>query len=306
MSFNKFDQYDWNLDQLRALDAVDRCGSFAQAGKELGRATSAISYAINQLETAIDLTVFDRSGHRAELTEDGQAVLAQGRAVLDRARELNRSVHKLREGWESEIQVVVDGIFPMTPVLDAMRKFGQERTPTRLRLMTEYLTGVAERFERDQAVLMLTLHYQDELRFVATPLPRLELLLVAHADHPVHRIPTPVPRHKLRDFVEILVDDSARKPRQRSSGLLFGAEQTLSLSDFQSKREAIRSGLGFGWLPHHLIDELVAKKELRVIELEEGGVHTFNPYIVHRREELAGRGTRLFRRLLLEGFKDYK
>jgi DNA-binding transcriptional LysR family regulator len=202
---------------------------------------------------------------------------------------------------EPEIRVVVDGIFPMAPVIEAMRRFGEERTPTQLRLMTEYLGGVVERFEADEAVLMLTLEQHDDASYVATPLPRLEMLLVAHRDHPVHAIVAPVPRHELRSFVEIVVADSASQPRQRSSGLLFEAEQMLALSDFQSKREALRSGLGFGWLPRHLAAELLECGELRAIELEEGDVFAFNPYLVHRRDELPGRGARLFRKLLLGG-----
>ena len=300
MSYKNTDQSTWTLDQLRTLDAVQRCGSFARAGRESNRTTSAISYAIRTLEDATGLALFDRSGHRSRLTDEGRALLIHARAVLDRAGELNRAVHKLREGWEPEIRVVVDGIFPMSPVLLAMRRFGEERTPTRLRLMAEYLDGVPERFEEERAALMLTLDYREESRYVATPLPRIELVLVAHRDHPVHKCSTPVPRHALRDFVEIVIENSGRAPRSESAGIAFGAEQILFLSDFQAKREALCSGLGFGWLPRHLAVEFLSSGELRAIELDEGSVYTFNPYLVHRREEAPGRGARLFRRLLLE------
>jgi len=300
MSDEKTEQLNWNLQQLRTLDAVDRCGSFARAAAESNRATSAVSYSIRALEEATGLAVFDRSGHRARLTDPGRALLTHARALLDRANELDRAVQKMREGWESEILVVVDGIFPMEPVLLAMRRFARERTPTRLRLKAEYLAGVSERFAEDEAVLMLTLDYREARTLVATPLPRIELLLVARDDHPVHDLAAPVPRHALKEFVEIHVADSARHPVEQTPDMLFGSEQVLSLSDFQAKREALRSGLGFGWLPRHLADSLIESGELRAIELEEGGVYAFNPYLVHRRDELPGRGAQLFRRLLLE------
>ena len=53
------------LDQLAALDAIERTGSFAGAAATLHRTTSAMSYAIRALEEALGLTLFDRRGHRA-------------------------------------------------------------------------------------------------------------------------------------------------------------------------------------------------------------------------------------------------
>ena len=56
---------NYTLDQLLALEAVHRLGSFAAAAKSLYRATSAISYSIKSLEEALEVELFDRSGHRA-------------------------------------------------------------------------------------------------------------------------------------------------------------------------------------------------------------------------------------------------
>ena len=59
---------NYTLDQLLALEAIHRLGSFASAAESLYRATSAISYSIKSLEDALNVTLFDRSGHRAVLT----------------------------------------------------------------------------------------------------------------------------------------------------------------------------------------------------------------------------------------------
>ena len=62
------------LDQLEVLDAIARLGSFSAAAQELHRATSAVSYANKTLESSLGVSVFDRSGHRAKLTESGRLV----------------------------------------------------------------------------------------------------------------------------------------------------------------------------------------------------------------------------------------
>lgn len=53
------------LDTLSILDAIDRRGSFARVAEERDRAQSNFTYAVQQLESELDVLVFDRSGHRA-------------------------------------------------------------------------------------------------------------------------------------------------------------------------------------------------------------------------------------------------
>ena len=68
------------LDQLRVFLAVADQGSFNRAAKKLGRAISAVSYAITQLEAQLGVSVFERKGSRAPvLTEAGAASLPRRR-----------------------------------------------------------------------------------------------------------------------------------------------------------------------------------------------------------------------------------
>ncbi|NKB16004.1 MAG: LysR family transcriptional regulator [Sphingomonadales bacterium] len=55
---------DPTLDQLRIFIAVADHGSFGGAAKAQGRAVSAVSYGIAQLEAQLGLSLFDREGSR--------------------------------------------------------------------------------------------------------------------------------------------------------------------------------------------------------------------------------------------------
>src|SRR6267378_842807 len=66
-----------SLEQLHVLLTVVEAGSFAAAGRKLGRATSAISYAIDTIETQLGLPLFVRgTTKRPTLTPAGHAVVA--------------------------------------------------------------------------------------------------------------------------------------------------------------------------------------------------------------------------------------
>ena len=54
-----------NLEALLILDALDRHGSFAAAAAVLFKTPSALSYMVQKLENDLDITLLDRSGHRA-------------------------------------------------------------------------------------------------------------------------------------------------------------------------------------------------------------------------------------------------
>ncbi|WP_083850588.1 LysR family transcriptional regulator [Rhodovulum sp. PH10] len=91
--------------QLEALHWIVELGSFKNAASRLNTTQSAVSKRIQELESALDLAVFDRSQRSAKLTKKGEHVAMLGRevlALLDRIERLRSSgevpVHRLRIG----------------------------------------------------------------------------------------------------------------------------------------------------------------------------------------------------------------
>ncbi|MDQ7005730.1 MAG: LysR family transcriptional regulator [Acidobacteriota bacterium] len=268
------------LDQVETLDAIERSGSFAAAARSLGRVPSAVTYTIRTLEQALGIALFDRRGHRARLTSSGRRVLELSRRLLQEAAEVESLAAALREGWEPRLALVVDGLLPLAPILEALGSLAGERPPTRVRLMVEYLGGVRERFEAERAELMLDLEYRGEDTWSATPLPPVEMRLVARSDHPLVTRGRTVTRRELVEEVELSVADSSRAAGSRAHRLFFGGPQVYFFSDFHAKLEALRRGLGFGWMPEHLVRPLLEGGELATVAFEEGGRFAFHPHLV--------------------------
>jgi DNA-binding transcriptional LysR family regulator len=85
---------------------VVEAGSFAAAGRGLGRATSAVSYAIANLEQQLGVQLFDRDqARRPALTEAGAAVLPEARSVSAGAAQIALAV----DVWSSAGPSVVRG-----------------------------------------------------------------------------------------------------------------------------------------------------------------------------------------------------
>ena len=112
-----------SLEALQVLDAIDRKGSFAAAADELHRVPSAITYSVRQLEDGLGLSLFDRSGNRAVLTEAGRALLSEGRRLLQAAADLECRVQQVARGWESELRIALDTIIPAASLFPLVADF---------------------------------------------------------------------------------------------------------------------------------------------------------------------------------------
>ena len=285
---------NFTLDQLLALDAIARTGSFAKAASELHKVPSAISYSIQSLESALGVDVFDRSRRKAVLTDAGLRLLEVSREVIEQARTLERVAAELEGGWEPELHVVVDGALPMEPFLRCLRRFSDPEVPTFLRLDVEYQEGVVERFNEAPADLAMVLGLAfdgDEEGYDCTPLDPLELVLVAGVNHPLAK--GPAGESERKKHAEIVVRDSSSRFSKRSKGSFIGSKNVVFLSDFHSKRIALLREAGYGWVPKHLVAEDLDRGHLVLLDTEPN-TWLYHPQMLARTGHALGKGARLF------------
>jgi DNA-binding transcriptional LysR family regulator len=292
---------DFSLDQLLALDAIVRTGSFAAAATELHKVPSAISYNIQGLEAALGVDVFDRTRRKSVLTREGQRLLEASREVLDRARNLDRVASELRAGWEPQLHVVVDGALPMQPVIRCVRHFANPEIPTCLRVDIEYQDGVTARFNQAPADLALTLGFDgdgDEVGYDCLPMDELELILAAAPQHPLSKGAFTVETRAAH--AELVVRDSSPRFALQPKRSFIGSRNVVFLSDFHSKRIALLEAAGYGWIPRHFIESDLSEGRLQQLETETNA-WTYYPQIVTREGERPGRAGKLFLEMLQSG-----
>ncbi len=94
-----------SLRQLRAFAAVARHHSFSRAAAELHVTPSAISLQIKELEQAVGLSLFGRSGRAAALTRAGQLLLVDVSRALLALKDADDTLNRLR-GAESGVVTI--------------------------------------------------------------------------------------------------------------------------------------------------------------------------------------------------------
>lgn len=277
-----------DLDSIRVLNTVIEEGSFAAASKKLHRAQSAVSYQIRKLETNLNLSIFDRSEYRAVLTPEGKAILSEGKRLLAQAENIEQLAKQLGQEWEPSFEVVVDGILEISPIMAIIKSLISEDIPTKISLTMEYLGGVQHRFEQNKADLMLVKEYQASAQLLSHPLPEVECLLCVSQGHPLSKLKA-VDLNTLQQYIELSVHDSSGQELYAVEHLHFGGERMFYLSDFQSKKQAVIQGIGFGWMPRYLIANELANNELVEVCYQHGSRFSFTPHLVWRAEKKLGK-----------------
>lgn len=237
-----------SLDALQVLDTIARRGSFAAAGEELHKTTSALSYTVRRLEEDLGIEVFDRSGHRAVLTAAGRLLLDEGRALLDAAGAVERRVRSIGRGWEAELSIAVNELVPIEPVLAAVQAFYDAGHPTRIRLASEVLGGAWEALASGRADLTIAEVETGVEAIEHRPIGHVDFVFAVAPSHPLAHEPQPLTPAAIRRHRVVVVSDSARRAATRSSGIT-GAADVLTVASLAAKLAAQAAGLGVGFLP---------------------------------------------------------
>jgi len=244
---------------LSMMDTIARTGSFAAAAREMGRVPSALTYAVRQLEDALDVLLFDRSSRQAVLTAAGQELLHEGRRLLRELDAVANRVRRIATGWESELTLAVDDAIARRALFELMDAFYAEQTdsgeppPTRLRLRVEVLAGTWEALLHGQADLAIGVPASLQNSSIhCEPAGELEFVFCVAPHHPLAALPEPLSAAQIAAHRVVAVADSARLLAPLTVGLLPG-QDVLTVPSLATKLEALLRGLGCGSLPAPMV-----------------------------------------------------
>lgn len=261
-----------SLESLQVIDAIDRKGSFAAAAEDLHRVPSAITYSVRQLEEALGIDLFDRSGHRAVLTDAGRELLSEGRRLLQAASDLECRVQQVAKGWESELRIAVDTVVGIGKLFGIIGEFYEQRSGTRLRIAHEVLGGTWDALASGRADLAIGAAGDPPSgrNYATRPLGRVEMVLVAAPFHPIVKEPGPLADETIQKYRAVSVADTSRLLPPRTMGLLSGQE-VLTVPSLEAKCDAHVAGLGVGFLPRWTAEREALAGRLRILPVATSG-----------------------------------
>src|SRR5882757_9771081 len=170
-----------SLEHWRSLLAVVDAGGYAQAAELLHKSQSTVTYAVQKMEAMLGVKVFEVTGRKAHLTPTGEVLYRRAKALLEEASALEGAAGTLAAGWEAELRLSVEIIFPTWLLLRCFARFAEERPQTRIELYETVLSGTEEALLQRRVDLAIC--SQVPPGFAGDPLIRLRFIAAAHPDH---------------------------------------------------------------------------------------------------------------------------
>lgn len=235
---------------LAMLQTIGSSGSFAAAARVLGLVPSALTYRVRQMEDALDVLLFDRSAKQAQATAAGQALLQEAGRLLSDVDAVANRVKRVATGWEAVLTVAADSIISRTVLMELCEAFLALKSPTRLRLRHETLSGTLNALTSGQADLALGVLWQTGLTadIQHQALGPVEFVFAVAPHHPLAAVTEPLSEEVRQQHRVVAVADSVPRGSGLSIGLL-GGQDVFTVPDMHSKLEAQLRGLGAGFLP---------------------------------------------------------
>jgi DNA-binding transcriptional LysR family regulator len=277
-----------SLEQWRALLAVVDAGGYAQAAAALHKSQSAVTYAVQKIESQLGVGVFEIQGRKAVLTEQGKVLYRRARTLVEEALLLERSASAMSQDWTPEIRLAVDTVFPTWLLLESLEAFAQERPETRVELYETVLGGTEEALTEGRVDLAIGGVIPGG--FYGDPLMRARFIAVASPKHPLHALGRELTFRDLQRHRQIVIRDSGAQ-RTRSGGWL-GAEQRWTVSHKATSIRALCMGLGFAWFAEENIREELRIGALKPLPLKSGAERYVEMYLIFAQRDYADRDTR--------------
>lgn len=256
-----------SVDHLRTFIAAADEGSFSAAGRKLRRSQSVVSQTLANLETQIEVQLFDRSSRKPQLTEHGKVLLAEARLVASGMDGFRAKARNMAEGLEPELSIVVDVLYPMASLTVGVGLFRAAFPHTPLRLNVETLGAVVQPVLDGSCRIGITsiLSLVPE-GFAAEKLLDAPLVTVVAPNHPLASPRRVIPLHALEHQVQLVLTDRSALSEGQNFGVL--SPLTWRLADLGAKHAFLRAGFGWGHMPLAMVRDDLDSGVLVQIHIE--------------------------------------
>ncbi|MHA4869843.1 LysR family transcriptional regulator [Duganella sp. PWIR1] len=284
-----------SIDQLRTFIAAADEGSFSAAGRKLRRAQSVVSTTLANLEQQVGFELFERTGRYPRLTEAGAALLEQARVAVDGMNAFKARARTLAEGLEPELAVAVDVMFPIATLTATVQAFQQQFPATPLRLYVEALGAVVQPLlDGNCRVAIIGSLPEIPVGCASEFLLSVGAVAVVAPCHPLAAYKGAIPQQEASEHVQLVLTDRSSLTAGRNFGVM--SSKTWRLADLGAKHAFLKAGLGWGYMPLHMVEDDLRTGKLARIDIEQHAAlgPGFSMHAIHMKDHPPGPAGRWF------------
>jgi DNA-binding transcriptional LysR family regulator len=287
--------------QLRVFVEVARHLSFVRAAESLHLTPPAVTMQVKELESAIELPLFDRQGRKVSLTTAGEYFLVYAKRMLSTLKDADDAMARFRKLESGTLSIGMVGTAKyFVPRL--LTRFREEHPGVELKLRV----GA----NREELVVMLQLGEVDlavmgrppkEMAMRAEPFAAHPHVFVAPPGHPILAMGHP-PVSAVGQYPLIV-----REPASGTRALMdrfFQSQRVepriaMEMPSNETIKQAVMAGMGLSFLSLHTLGLELQNRLIELVHVEDTPlVRTWN--IVHTQSKLLSPAAEALRYFILE------
>ncbi|EAR57486.1 putative transcriptional regulator (LysR family protein) [Photobacterium sp. SKA34] len=292
----------YSLDDLRCFCVVARHGSFKAAATSLGMPLSTLSRRIRQLEDDLQLRLLNRDAHRVTLTSTGEQYFQRSAILFDELHDIDQELHRDKYYPQGKIRISA----PINAGSKYLRKifydFLIQYPEIQLELNFSGANIDVEAEGIDMAFRVGTLSDED---WIAKPIKDIHFIFCSHPDYDVSTLSNPEELHDHPLIIcrpirvwEMINHESGEKydysPKENVR---------LEVDEGFMMLEAIKTGIGIGYVPSYLAYPMIANGEIkRVLPAWSSEARTM--FMLYRDREHIPMRVRLLIDFVMKHFQD--
>ncbi len=286
--------------QLQVFEAVARHLSFTRAAKELHLTQPAVSMQVKQLESMVELPLFEVLGKKIYLTEAGRTMLRHSRAMLSQLVEIEHDIHSLRgiDGGNLNLCIAATVNYFATRLL---AKFCEVHKSVQINLDIANREQLLKRLAANEPDLVLMGQPPSGLDVRARAFMENPLIVIANPHHPLAgEQKIPIEAVEKETFVMREPGSETRTATQQmfdKHGVTLNPG--LQMSTNEAIKQSVAAGFGLAVVSAHTVELELNAGRLVALDLNHFPIMR-KWYVVHRKGKRLSQTAAVFIQFVIE------
>jgi len=286
--------------QLQIFESVAKFLSYTRASEALYLSQPAVSMQIKQLETELEMPLFERMGKTLYLTDTGVELLNYARTISQQLIELDSVMKEMRGSQRGRLTIAVAST-ANSFALKILGEFYKKFAGTTINLDVTNRESLLKHLNDNTVDMVIMGQPPEGMDVDATPFLANPLVVIAPKGHLLEGQKA-IPLSVLQQETFIM--------REHGSGTRIAMERffeengysissVMEMSSNEAINQAVEAGLGLGIVSYHTLEWGLALERLAVLDVESFPIMR-HWYLVHRKSKRLTALSSAFKQLVIE------
>ncbi|WP_332645320.1 LysR family transcriptional regulator [Lysinibacillus sp. 54212] len=267
---------------LQTFVVAAKTENFREAAEILYISQPSISVHIQQLETYLHVTLFEREKGKVMLTEEGKFFLEEAEKILRIVNETEQNVKLLANNKTVKLNIVISPMLVETTLPHIIYQYSLENQGYEINLMVEESHRIEELLQSGKAHIGIGLHSSQSSLVESKLLLTSPLVFVIPLDEYDDESGAFYDIDQLFEKYPLLTGHipSLPYPLEVLVKKRFAASRTISISQSYIVKRFIRDGLGISFLPQFIIRREMMEGRFNVVPFHEFKLPDISVYVM--------------------------